>query len=143
MSENLDRMLALKKDAYTQVNGYLVEEKVNNLRALTFTTEMLEADVEFGGYGVITHPEQAKQLLKLDTPERRKRAYYEGSTRQNLIGGILSGTIYHAVTELLQNIANGEEEKELYGERTAREYREREAELRKTIPGAIYYPPTR
>lgn len=140
MSENLDRLLALKKEAYTTVDGYLAEDKVKNLHALKFTSEMLEADIEFGGYGILNHPEQARQLLKLDTPERRKRAYYEGSTRQNLIGGILSGTIYHAVIELLQNIANGEEEKELYGERTAREYREREAELRKTIPGAIYYP---
>ena len=89
-----------------------------------YSTEALEADVAAGGYGVTTHPRQARELLRLDTIERRRRAYFEAGTRQNLMGGILSDNLYYAVNDLMAAIGAGREDQELYGERTARRYRE-------------------
>lgn len=106
-----------------------------------YSTESLQADIDHGGYGITTHPRQARELLKLDTPERRQRAMSEAQTRQNIRGGVLSSCLFAAVADLLANIAADEEARELYGERVARTAREREAELRKTQPGAIYTPP--
>ena len=88
-----------------------------------FTTEALEATLEDWG-GI--HPRQAIHLLKLDTVERRQRAYAEAMTQQNLFGDILSACLSRAVHALLESIANNTEQQELYGERTAREYREAE-----------------
>lgn len=62
----------------------------------------------------------APYLLKLDTPERRLRAVWEGRTLTNILGGIGSANTADAVFALLGNIARGEEEKELYGEEFAR-----------------------
>lgn len=109
-----------------------------------YTTEALKADVAAGGYGIQMHPAQAQELLRLDTVERRQRAVAEAHTLQNLMGGIMSGNLFNAVRDLQRNIDAGHEEQELYGERTAREYREREKALReaRNNPAAIYYPPT-
>lgn len=73
----------------------------------------------------------APYLAQLDTPERRLRAIQEAHTLTNLIGMIHSQAVYNAVTELQKNIANNEEEKPLYGEATAKKYRDAEAERRK------------
>lgn len=108
--------------------------------AIMYGDAMLQADVAEGRYGVHTHPAQARELLRLDTVERRRRAAAEAHTLGNLMGGVPSGNFHNAVNDLLRRIERGEESQELYGERTAREYREREAELRKVTPGAIYYP---
>ena len=105
-----------------------------------FETEALEKSVNDDKHHEGIHPRQAKELLKLDTVDRRKRAYFEAMTQQNLVGGILSGCLYRAVNALNESILNNTEQQELYGERTAREYREREAEMRKTNPNAIYFP---
>jgi hypothetical protein len=84
----------------------------------------------------------APYLLKVPYRQRR-RAEGEAQTLMNLIGGVYSGNVYNATQEIAKNIAAGDPDKELYGERTAREYREREEELRKITgnPAAIYYPP--
>lgn len=74
----------------------------------------------------------APYLLKLATPEQRLRAVADAHTRTNLIGFRYSEAVYHSVSDLLKNIANGEEDKPLYGEATAAKYREAEAE-RKAI----------
>ena len=102
-----------------------------------YSTEALEADVAKGGYGVSTHPRQARQLLRLDTIERRRRAKFEAMTRQNLMGGILSDNLFYAVSDLLAMIAAGREAEEMYGERTAREYRERENEAKAAHLAAV------
>lgn len=111
-------------------------------KAIRYSDELLEASVAAGGYGIEIHPNQARELLRLATIEHRTRAAAEAQTLGNLIGGVPSGNYYRAVTDLLRLIADGREDEELYGERTAREYREREAELRKVTgdPSAIYYP---
>jgi hypothetical protein len=77
----------------------------------------------------------ARHLLRLDTPERRLRAQQEGNTLTNLMGGRPSDRVYEAVTALLQNIANGTEDEELYGERIARQEREREQAFREARRG--------
>jgi hypothetical protein len=85
----------------------------------------------------------APYLLLLDTPERRWRAEGEAHTLLNLgVAGRYSHGVHLAANALLHLIAAGREDDELYGERTARIYREREAELRRTTgnPAAIYYP---
>jgi hypothetical protein len=99
-----------------------------------YTTEALEA--------VLADPNSAPgdrnsapYLLKVETPEQRWRVVGEAHTLSNLLGFRHSEAVYNASQELLKNIRNGEEEKELYGERVAREYREREAEHRKIIRG--------
>lgn len=148
---NLANMQALKADARTieqigeRTTRIVVDEdKSAALYALRFTDDMLRADVTEGGYGVLTHSRQAAVLLRL--PEQyRRRADAEAHTLSNLIGGIHSGNLSNAANAILANIAAGNPDAELYGERTAREYREREADLRKASgnPAAIYYPPTR
>ncbi len=108
-----------------------------------YTDEALLADIaKYEGTSAHGWLNIDKALLRLDTPERRVRAKGEGETLTNLIGGITSHNVNMAVDTLLRQIAAGEEDKELYGERTAREYREREANLRKATgnPAAIYYP---
>jgi len=74
----------------------------------------------------------APYLAELDTPERRLRAVREAHTLTNLIGMIHSQAVYHAVSSLKKNIAEGNEDKPLYGEETARKYREA-AEERKAM----------
>lgn len=138
MSAALDAIRAAQKDAYA-VGGVAADA----FHARKYDTDMLEADIEAGGYGILTHPRTARELLRLDTPARRRRAADEAHTLGNLLGGVPSTRTAQAVTALLSNIENGREEAELSGERTAREYREREAELRQASgnPTAIYYPP--
>ena len=128
-------MLA-RRDAAREARDYVTT------REITFSTVMLEADCEFGGYGVCTHPAQAYELLKLDDPHLRRRAHDEAHTLQNIMGGILSGAIYNAVSSIKRNIDRGQPDAELYGERFAREAREREAELRAVTgdPTAIHNP---
>lgn len=118
-------------------------DAIDAFHALKFTTPMLEADLAEGSYGILTHSTQARELLKLDTEARRQRVWDEAHTLSNLIGGVLSQHLYSAADSLLRNIAEGRESDELYGERTARQYREREQELRQITgnPSAIYYPP--
>lgn len=77
----------------------------------------------------------APYLLKLDTPEQRLRAVGEAHTRMNLLGFRYSEAVYHAVSDLLRNIAAGEEDKPLYGEATAKRYRDNEEEWRKATRG--------
>lgn len=106
----------------------------------TYTTAELEAiaaDSKIPGAR-----NSAPYLLKLDTPERRRRAVSEAETLGNLVGGTFSGNVWGAVSNLLELIASGKEDGEMYGERTAREYREREQALREATgdPTAIYYP---
>jgi gamma-glutamyl-gamma-aminobutyrate hydrolase PuuD len=70
----------------------------------------------------------APYLAQLDTPERRLRAIQEAHTLTNLIGMIHSQAVYHAVSNLKKLIENGNEDKPLYGEATAKKFREAEAE---------------
>lgn len=90
-----------------------------------YTTDRLLEDQKNGCPG---DKNAAPYLLKLDTPERRLRAVSEAHTLSNLIGYRHSEAVYAAVTELQRNISEDKESKELYGERTARQYREAEAE---------------
>lgn len=73
----------------------------------------------------------APYLLKLDTVEQRKRATSDAMTRMNLMGFRYSEAVWHSVTDLLRNIEAGEESKPLYGEATAKKYRDAENERRK------------
>lgn len=109
--------------------------------AVKFSTEMLEADVLVGGTGIMTHSRQAAELLRLDTVERRNRADGEAYTLGNLQGGIHSANLSRAVSALLALIAKDAEAEEMYAERVAREQREREADLRQVVPGAVYHHP--
>lgn len=97
-----------------------------------YTTERLLADQENGCPG---DRNAAPYLLKLDTPERRLRAVQEAHTLTNLIGYRYSEAVYNASSSLLKLIAEGKEDEELYGEKTARRYRETEAEYRKATRG--------
>lgn len=92
-----------------------------------YTDENLNVDLNSNWPG---DRNAAPYLLKLDTPERRLRAVQEAHTLSNLLGFRYSEAVYNAVKELQKNIANGEEDKELYGERTARKYRQAEQERR-------------
>ena len=123
-------------------NGFFDEEASKELYSHKFDTDMLEADVEHGDLGLLTHPNQARELLRLETPELRERAMDEAHTLVNIMGGVLSGAIRNAVSAIRHNIANGEPDKELYGEKFAREAREQEVKLRKATgdPSAIYHP---
>lgn len=139
---NLERMRNVKKALYGLTEeGMGIPWPKGVHSAVKFSTEMLQADIEEGGYGIMTHPRQAEQLLRLDTVERRVRAEGEAHTRGNLQGGLHSQNLHRSVNELLVQIQAGTEGHEMYAERVARQAREREAELRKTHPGAIYYPP--
>lgn len=68
----------------------------------------------------------APYLRELDTPEQRRRAVSEGYTLSNLLGYRHSQAVREAVNNLQDLIEAGREDQELYGERTAREYREME-----------------
>lgn len=90
--------------------------------AARFTTEGLEATIAAGGEGTPggLHPRQATELLALDDPALRQRAYDEAQTRQNLSSsGILSGHIYAAVAEIKRRLANGTLDQMLWAERIA------------------------
>jgi hypothetical protein len=95
----------------------------NSDRLARYTTEALE--------GGSVHPRQARALLRLDTPERRCRAYDEACTRQNLHGGILSAQIWEAASDLLRMVEDGVEDREMYAEGVARRHREAESEMRR------------
>ena len=113
--------------------------------AVRFTDEGLQATIAAGGYGVPggIHPRQAEPLLRfLDTPERRKRAYEEASTMQNLQGGVLSGNVWTAAQTLGRMVAEGRESEEMFAEGAARRHREAEDEMRRlTGQRVILYPP--
>lgn len=139
---NVQAYRALGRDAYSLSGGYLNPRKTALWHELKFTTGMLRADVEHGSLGLQTHPRQAAELLKLDTPTRRRRAYDEACTLQNVIGGTMSGCLADAVANLLRLIEAGTEDRELYGEGFARQAREAEADLRRISgnPTAIHVP---
>ena len=109
--------------------------------AIQLSDTMLTASLTAKHYS--THPAQAHELLQVDTVARRRRVLAEAHTLSNLIGGVLSGCLCNARQSLARLITEGREADEMYGERTAREYREREADLRAVTgnPAAIYYPP--
>lgn len=137
-AENLENMQAARDRLYLEG----VKWPQGMWAALSYSTEMLQADVTFGGFGVMTHSRQAAELLKLDTVERRKRAYGEAHTRQNLWGGVLSNQLYGAVRDLLKMIEEGREHEEMQAAGIARRAREEEKRLREVTgnPNAIYYP---
>ena len=93
-----------------------------------YTTERLNEDLKNGCPG---DRNSAPYLLKLDTPERRLRAVQEAHTLSNLVGYRHSEAVYAAVTELQRNISNNKEDQPLYGEATARKYREAEEERKR------------
>lgn len=69
----------------------------------------------------------APHLLRLPTPELRFRAVGEAYTLMNLgVAGRYSEGVSLAVDAILRHLATGDAKFELYGERTAREYREAE-----------------
>lgn len=88
-----------------------------------YTDEALRAkSAQTGGFG-----RAARYLLaELDTPERRARADGEGHTLSNLIGGRYADRVWEATQALRNMIAEGREDDEMYGERAARQDRERQ-----------------
>lgn len=108
---------------------------------MEYTDAELQASIDAGGYGIGIHPAQAKELIQVPF-EYRRRVVAEAHTLCNVIGGIMSGSLYHARIALQRNIDAGEPERELYGEKFARIAREKEAELRRVTgnPAAIYNP---
>ena len=96
--------------------------------ALRYSDAQMQSDLDNLDNAAPGPANRARHLLLLDTPARRARADAEGHTLTNLLGGRPSERVYDAVRELLDNIRNGKETKELAGERTARIYREQEAE---------------
>lgn len=89
------------------------------------STESLTADLNHTGAPGPAN--QARHLLRLDTPARRARASREGYTLGNLRpGGRPSDDTGQAVDALLRMIAAGVEDEEMTGERTARIYREKD-----------------
>jgi hypothetical protein len=100
-----------------------------------YTTEALEAAKNNTGSMSVGDRNAAPYLLKLDTVAQRIRAVGDAHTRMNLMGFRYSEAVYHSVTDLLRNIAAGEEDKPLYGEATAKRYRDAEAERRKLERG--------
>lgn len=143
MSDNLDRMRKVKIALYaTTADGFSVPWPKGVHSAVKFSTEMLEADVEEGGYGVLTHPRQATELLRLNTVAHRQRAEAEAHTRGNLQGGLHSGNLRWAVNDLLDMIAKNHEGMEMWAESAARRHRESENALRvATGQRVILYPP--
>lgn len=115
------------------------EAKLAADRAYRYTDAWLD---EVAVSGMPGERHSAPYLRKLDTKEQRERAVAEAHTLSNIRGGIHSSNVYSAVSEMLRNIAAGNESKELYGERFAREAREAEKALRERTgnPNAIYYP---
>lgn len=97
-----------------------------------YTTEALEAAKTGASAG---DRNAAPYLLRLDTVEQRKRAVGEAHTLINLLGFRYSDAVYNAVSDLRKNIAAGQEDKPLYGEATAKRYRDAEAERRKLERG--------
>ena len=129
--DNLARMKRVKAALYSvDEPGFSIPWPRGTHSFVKFSTEMLEADVEEGGYGVMTHPRQAQELLRLDTVERRQRADGEAHTLGNLQGGTHSQNLNRAVTLLLDFIANGKEHTEMPSARTARLAREAEQAAR-------------
>jgi hypothetical protein len=108
------------------INNYSRRNKMS--ASDRYTNENLIVDLKSGCPG---DKNAAPYLLELDTPERRLRAVSEAHTLSNLLGFRYSEAVYNAVRELKNNIANGEEDKELYGQATARKYREAEAERKR------------
>jgi hypothetical protein len=84
----------------------------------------------------------APYLRKLDTVERRQRAVSEAYTLCNIRRTIFSHAVADAVSNMLRNIADGNESAELYGEKFARQARETEKFYREQTgnPNLIYYP---
>jgi hypothetical protein len=97
------------------------ERRVQAVAAMT--DEGLNASIAAGGYGSKGghHPRQASVLLTLPF-EQRERAYRAAGTQQNLRGSIFSDCL-HEVAQEMKRLPEGAE---LWCERTAREYRERE-----------------
>lgn len=100
-----------------------------------YTDEALEAAIHSTSPMGAGDRNAAPYLLKLDTVEQRKRAVADAHTRMNLLGFRYSEAVYHSVSDLLRNIAAGEEDKPLYGEATAKAYRDAENERRKLERG--------
>lgn len=100
-------------------------------RVKAMTDEGLQASIDAGGYGseapASVHPRQAVALMRVPF-EHRARVESEGMTRQNIRGGILSDNVWDAASDMLRMIAKGDPaEQEMYGERYARQDRERQA----------------
>lgn len=90
-----------------------------------YTDAALETAIREGSTGARN---RARHLMLLDTPQRRARANSEGSTLTNLRpGGRPSDDVRTAVLRLQDLIDQDTEGEELYGERCAREDRERQA----------------
>jgi len=139
MSEILDPNIARLKES---MSAAIMNRDYALYSAIKFSDTMLNADIAHGDLGVSTHPRQAHELLRLDTPARRSRAYDEAQTRQNLQGGVLSSQLRSAVRDLLYAIERGDEHRELWAEGAARRHREEEKRLREvTGRRVIVYPP--
>ena len=100
-----------------------------------YSTAHLEAIVSGAVKSFPGDYNSAPYLLKLDTVERRLRAVGEAHTLCNLLSFRYSQAVADAVSALLDNIAAGQEEKLMYGEATAKRYRDSEAERRKATRG--------
>lgn len=96
-----------------------------------YTNEGLEAAKASTGSMNNGARNAAPYLLQLDTVEQRKRAVADAMTRMNLMGFRYSEAVWHSVTDLKRNIEAGQEDKPLYGEATAKKYRDAENERRK------------
>lgn len=131
MSDNLEQMKRVRS-AFHSVDdtGFAIPWPSGVYAAIKFSTKMLEADVENGDLGVMTHPRQARVLLRLDTVERRTRADAEAHTRGNLQGGTHSQNLEYAVRQLLSQIGADKEFDEMPAARTARLAREAEQAAR-------------
>lgn len=92
-----------------------------------YSDEALQDDLINGAPGP---KNSAPYLLKLDTLQRRVRASSEAQTLTNLLGYRRSEAVAHAVSNLLDLIAKGKEDEEMYGEKCARQDRERTNALR-------------
>lgn len=101
------------------------EYRVERVKAMT--DEGLQASIDAGQ--VVSpagfHPRQAAALKRVPF-EHRERVYNEGGTRQNMRGGILSDNVWEAASDMLGMIANGNADAEMYGEKAARQDRERQ-----------------
>ncbi len=88
------------------------------------STAQLEADaaldplVDVGRWW--TYPNVARQLLALDTVERRVRAVEEAHIRVSLMGGTCGMALLNVVPQLLCMIAEGHENGQMWGEETTR-----------------------